>query len=80
MLGADIAQALQIAHGRQQHAGGAGDGLDDHGGNGRGILQGDDLFQFIGEFGAVLRQAAREGIARQVMGMGQVIDIRQQRA
>ena len=42
-----------------QHAGRAGDRLDDHGSDGGSIVQGDDPLEVVGELGAVLGQAAR---------------------
>jgi hypothetical protein len=55
VLGADLAQALQVALGRRQHAGGAGHRLDDDGGDGRGVVQRDEaLQQLVGQLGAVL--------------------------
>ena len=59
---------------RDQHAGRAGDRLDDHGGDGRGVVQRDDALEVVGELGAVLRQAARERVALQVVGVAQVVD------
>ena len=50
---------LQIALGRDQHAGRAGHRLDDHRRDGRGVVQRDDALELVGELGAVL--AARRG-------------------
>ncbi len=80
VLVADRAQPLEIALGRHQHAGGAGDRLDDDGGDGRGIMQGDDALKLVGELDAVLRLAAREGVAGGVVGVADVVDAGQQRA
>lgn len=75
---ADFAQAPQIALGRDQHAGGAGHRLDDDGGDGGWVVQGQDArFQFVGELGAMLRLAAAEGVARQIMGAAQMVHRRQ---
>ena len=79
MLVADVAQAPQIALGRQQHAGGASDRLDDHCRDGRGIVQRDESLQVVGQFRAVLRHPAREGVARQVMGVADMVGAGQQR-
>ena len=79
VLVADLAQALQIALGRGQEAGGASAGLDDDGGDVRGVVQADDAFQRIGQMGALLRFTLGEGVLRQV-GVRQVIDARQHRA
>ena len=69
VLVADLAQLLEIALGRDQHAGGAGDRLDDDRGDGRGVVQGDQALQLVGELGAVLGLAAREGVAGEVVGV-----------
>ena len=76
MFVADLAQPLEIALRRHHHAGGAGDGFDDHCGNGRRIVQGDEPLEFVGELGAVRGQAARESIALDVMRVRQMIDAR----
>jgi hypothetical protein len=70
---ADLAQALQVPDRRQHHAGGTGDRLDDHRGDGRGVVQRHQPFELVGEFRAVCRQAAREGIAREVVRVRQVV-------
>src|SRR6478735_4545555 len=59
---------------RQQHAGGAGDRLDDHCGDRRSVVQRDDPLEVVGELGAVLGQAARERVLLEVVGVAQVID------
>ena len=59
VLVADRAQALQIALGRRQHAGRARHRLDDHGGDGRGIVQRDEAVEFVGQMRAPLRLADR---------------------
>ena len=41
------AQALQVALGRRQDAGGARDGLDDDRGDVARIVQGDDALEFV---------------------------------
>ena len=48
VLVADLAQPLQVALGRDQHAGRARDRLDDDGGDGRGVVQIDEAFERIG--------------------------------
>src|SRR4029453_13687256 len=48
--------------------------LDDHRGDGRGVVQGDDALEVIGELGAVLGQAARERVLLQVGGVARVVD------
>jgi hypothetical protein len=80
VLGANLAQALQVALGRDQHAGRSRHRFDDDGGDGRGVVQRDDAFQLVGQFGAVFRLAARVRILRQVVRVRQVVDARQQRA
>ncbi|MNQ03359.1 hypothetical protein D3C85_160590 [compost metagenome] len=79
MLVADLAQALQVAARRRQHAGGAGHGLDDHGGDGRGVVQRDQRLERVGLVDAVRRLAAREGVARQVERVRQVVHAVEQR-
>ncbi len=80
MLVADLAQALQVALRRDDHAGRAGDRLDDDGGNGGGVVQRDLPLQVLGQFDAVRRQALRERIARHVQRVADVRDRRQARA
>ena len=78
MLVADLAQLLQITFRRQQHAGGTGDRLDDDRGDVGRVVQRDQALEFVGEVRAVLGLSARVGVARQVVGVAQVIDRRQQ--
>ncbi len=80
VLGAQFTQALQITLRRYQHAGRAGHRLDDDGGDGRCIMQRNDAFQFIGQFAAVFRFAARVSILFQVVRMRQVVHARQHHA
>ena len=77
---ADRTQAVEIGLGRHQHAGRAGHRLDDHAGDGAGIVQRDQVLQRIGKLRAVNRLAATEGIASRIMRMRQVIHARQHRA
>ncbi len=79
VLGADLAQALEIALRRRQVAGRTGAGLDDDGGDVRRVMQAHDAFERIGQFLAVLGLALGEGVRRQVR-VRQVIDTRQHRA
>ena len=74
VLGADLAQALQIAHGRHHHAARAGEGLDDDGGDVAGVVQADQVEQFVGQRVVARRHAADEAAAgrlgvRQVVGL-----------
>ncbi len=48
---------LQVALRRHQHAGRTRHRLDDDRGDGRGVVQGDDALQLVGEFHAMLRLA-----------------------
>ena len=80
MLGAGCGEALEIALGRDQHAGRAGHGLDDDGGDGRGVVQRDEALEVVGKFGAVLGLAPAEGVAAKVVRVANVIDAGQQRA
>ena len=74
MLAADLLQAKQVALGRHQHTGGAGDRLDDDRGDGGRVMQRHQSLQLVGELGAVLRLPAGERIALKVVGVGQVVD------
>ncbi len=76
VLVANLPQALEVALRRNQHTGGPGHGLDEDGRNVGGVVQLDQLQQFVGQGNASLfRHATGIGIARQ-QGMGQVIDVR----
>ena len=77
--GADLAQALQIAHGRRQHPGRAGERFDDHRGDGGGVVQRHQPLERVGAGNAALRLAARKGVGR-VMGVRQVVDAGEQAA
>ena len=68
VLVADRAQPLEIALRRRQHAGRAGHRLDDHRGDGRGVVQRDEPVEFVGEMRAPLRLADREGLLGAVIG------------
>ena len=70
VLGADRGEALEIALWRDQHAGGARHRLDDHRGDGRGVVQRDEALQIVGKLGAMLRLAAAEGVAARCRGCG----------
>ena len=50
MLVADLAQPLEIALGRHQHAGRARDWLDDAGCDSAGAIEVDKALQIVGEF------------------------------
>ena len=80
VLRADLAQLLQIALRRNQHAGRAGHRLDDHRGDRRRVVQRDDAFEFVGEMRAPCGLALRERVVFEVVRVRQVIDRRQQRA
>ncbi len=54
VLGAYLAQFLQVALGWRNHTSGTGDGFDDDGRDARGIVQADQPLQFPGQFSAVL--------------------------
>ena len=76
---ADLANALEIALRRNEHAGRTGDGLDDD----RGDRVDAPCFativlERVGELGAVRRLSARERVAREVVRVRQMIDGRQQ--
>ena len=77
MLGADLAQALQVAHRRHEGASGAGHRLDDHRGNVGGVVQFDQLEQFIGQLHAAgLGHAFGKSHAR-LQGVRQVVGVHQ---
>jgi hypothetical protein len=80
VLGTEFAQALQVALGRDQHTGGTSYRLHDHGGNGRGVVQGDDALQFVRQVRTVFGLAPGVGILFQVVRVRQMVDARQQRA
>ena len=77
---ADLAQALEIALGRRQDAGRARHRLDDHRGDGRGVVQGDDALERVGEMAAPFRLALGERLMLAVIGRRQMIDAGEQRA
>jgi hypothetical protein len=79
VLGADRGEAFQVALGRDQHAGRAGDRLDDDGGNGRGVVQRHETLKIVGKLGAVLRLATAEGVAGEIMGVAQMVDAGEKR-
>ena len=58
----DLAQALQVALRRDEHAGRAGHGLDDHRGDGGGVVQRDQALELVGEVRALLGLPARERV------------------
>ena len=76
---ADLAQPLQIALGRGQDPGRARHRLDDHRGDGRGVVQRDDPLERVGEMGAPFRLALGEGLMLAIIGRGKMIDAGQQR-
>ena len=71
---ADLAQALQIALGRNDHAGRTGERLDDHGRDVGGVVQADHVEQLVGQLGAGLGHAPRKR-AVGGLGVGQVIGL-----
>ncbi len=79
MLRADLTQAFQVALRRHEDAGRARKRLHDAGGDGLRAVQGDEALEVIGEFGAVLGLALREGVADGIMGVAQVVGARQLR-
>ena len=77
VLGADFAQALQVAHRRHDGTGRAGHRLDDHRGDVGSVVQLDQLEQFIGQLHAAgLGHALGEGHAR-LQGVRQVVGVHQ---
>ena len=80
VLVADRAELLEVALRRDEHAGGAGHRLDDHRGDGRGVVESDQPLEIVGELGAMLRLAAGEGVPGEVVGVADVVDAGEQRA
>ena len=70
---ANLAQALQIALGRDQHAGGTSHRLDDDSGNRRGVVQFYHPLQIVGKFSAVFRHPAGKRVALDIMGVANVV-------
>ena len=79
MLVAQLAQPLQIALRRRQHGGRTRHRLDDDGGDGLGAMQRHQPLEIVGEFGAMLGLALREGVAGEVVGVADMVDARQMR-
>ena len=75
---ADRAQALQIPLRRNQHAGGAGHGLDDDGGDGARAIERDQVFQRVGALGAPCGLAAAEGVALRRVGVREMGNVAEQ--
>ena len=71
---ANGAQAFQIALRRHEDAGGARDRLDNHRGDGGGVMQGDETFQLIGKLGAMLGLTTGEAVLLRQMRVRQMID------
>src|SRR5499433_2906787 len=80
VLVTDRAQPRQVALGCGQHAGGARHRLDDHGGDGGGVVQRDDALELVGQMGAPLGLALAEGLVLAVVGRRQMVDAGEQRA
>ena len=80
VLGADRGEPLQIALGRNEHAGRAGHRLDDDRGHGRGVVQRHEALEIVGKLSPMQRFAPAEGIACQVVGVADVIDAGNERA
>ena len=76
MLGADLAQALQIALRRDDDAGRSLHRFDDHGGDGARIVQRDDALEVFGEMQAPIGLTSREPHLRGVPGVRQMVDAR----
>ena len=74
MLARDLAQPLQIADRRHQHACRPRHGLNDHRGDGLWPMQGNDRFQRVSQMAAPLRTTFGETIVLKTMGVGQMVD------
>src|SRR5699024_4888999 len=70
----DLAQPLQIALGRWQHAGRTGQRLNDNRRNVGGIVQGDQLQQLLGLLGTALGHATGESVLGK-QGVWQMISV-----
>src|SRR5206468_7774144 len=77
---ADLPEALEITLGRDQYAGRAGDGLDDHRCDVGGVVQLDQSLELVGELRAETRLASGIRVLLQAVGVWQVIYRRQQLA
>ena len=78
VLRADRAQLLQVAHGRNEHAGRPGHRFHDHRRNRLGAPLGHNLLQRVGQVSAPGRLSFGKGVLRQVVRVRQVIHLRQQ--
>ena len=76
----DLAQPLEVALRRRQHAGRSRHRFHDHGGDGGGAMQIDQPLQLVGEMRAIFRLALAEGLLVAVVGVRKVIDAGQKRA
>ncbi len=70
---AQLAQSLQVAQRRHQHAGGAGHRLDEHRGNVGSVVQRHQAFQLVGHVGTGGGLATHEGLRGRVPGAAQVV-------
>jgi hypothetical protein len=78
---ADLAQALEIAFRRHQHAARSGHRVDDDSGDVRSVVQRDQALELVGQVrAAVGRLAFGEQVSRHAVRMPQMVDPRQQRA
>src|SRR3546814_20319511 len=66
-----------MADRRHKHAGRARHRLDDHRGDRLGTVQVDAPLEIVGQLGAMLRKAAREGVAFDVVRVAEMVDARQ---
>ncbi len=80
VLRTDLAQLLQVALRRNQHARRTGGRLDDHRGDRRRVVQRDQAFEFFGEMRAPRRLSLRKCVVFEVVRVRQMIDGGQQRA
>jgi hypothetical protein len=80
MLVAQLAQPLEVALRRRQHAGRTGHRLNDNGGDGGGIMQRHHALKLVGQVHAPFGLTLGVGLLSAVVGVRQVISARQQRA
>ena len=75
----DLAQPLEIASGRQQHAGRSRHRLDDHRRDRLGAMQLHEPLEIVRQLGTMLGQIGREGVAGEIVRVAQMIAARQHR-
>ncbi len=80
VLVADLAKPLEVSLRRDEDSRRPRDRLDDDGGDGRFVVQRDDRFEGVREMSAPLRLPAAEGVVREIVRMGQMVDAGEERS